>query len=77
MVLLAREICFWMTQLVKILVSLKEILKVMKSFQKKFEGKARLEPSFGLVVAGIDFAIGSIGGFFGDNTVLAVQDLNF
>jgi hypothetical protein len=30
----------------------------------------------GLVMAGVDFAIGRIGGLFGDRTVVAAQDLN-
>lgn len=30
----------------------------------------------GLVLAGVDFAIGSVGGRFGDTTLLGVQDLN-
>jgi len=32
--------------------------------------------SLGLVMAGVDFAIGRIGGLFGDRTIVAAQDLN-
>ncbi|MEO1085441.1 MAG: hypothetical protein AAFY88_14475, partial [Acidobacteriota bacterium] len=34
------------------------------------------ERSPGLVLAGIDFAIGAVGGRYGDRPLLAVQDLN-
>ncbi len=42
-----------------------------KDFRDAFEEK---DP--GLVIAGIDFAIGSVGGAFGDAPLLGVQDLN-
>ena len=43
----------------------------IESFQESFRRK---DP--GLVLAGIDFAIATVGGAFGDQVLLGVQDLN-
>ncbi|MEM1179596.1 MAG: hypothetical protein AAGM22_14705 [Acidobacteriota bacterium] len=43
----------------------------MRDFHAAFEAKAP-----GLVLAGLDFAIGTVGGRYGDKPLLGVQDLN-
>lgn len=43
----------------------------MKAFLQSFQ-----ERDGGLVLAGVDFAVGSVGGALGDRTLLGVEDLN-
>jgi len=49
----------------------RRLRRFVEDFQDAF---ARLAP--GLVLAGIDFAIGTVGGAFGETVLLGVQDLN-
>ncbi len=50
--------------------------QIMEHFQQAFSVKAQEDTALGLVVAGVDFAIGKLGGKFGNALVLGVQDLN-
>jgi hypothetical protein len=52
------------------------IQSIMESFKKAFDKKTTDDFSYKLVIGGLDFAIGTIGGLFGSDTFLAVQDLN-
>lgn len=56
-------------------IIISSMTNLLEGFQGQRPGTVNAQ-NLGLVIGGVDFAVGQIGGRFGDEVVLAIQDLN-